>query len=358
MNRKVKIVQFGCGKMSKYLMRYALEKGGEIIGAFDMNPALEGKDIGEIIESENKGIKVQGADNFEKCLKEGKPDVCIVATRSTVEEISEVYKLCAKHGVNAISTCEEALYPWNSSKELTKELDKLAKENNCTLTGSGYPDMYWGVLIDTLAGSLFKINKIVGVSSYNVEDYGIALAEGHGAGLNKKDFEEKFGKYNDLSYEETLKAIEEGKVIPSYMWNQNGWLCEKLGLTITSQTQKSIPVTNKKDLKSSTLNMTVKAGDATGTEFVVTTETKEGITLETHNLGYVYGPENFDMNRWTFEGEPDTNIIMDNPDTVRLTCSNLVNRIPALINAEPGYITTDKMPNPIYMVKDMNEYVK
>lgn len=358
MNRKVKIVQFGCGKMSKYLMRYALEKGGEIIGAFDMNPALEGKDIGEIIESENKGIKIQGADKFEECLKKGKPDVCIVATRSIVEEISEVYKLCAKHGVNAISTCEEALYPWNSSKELTEELDKLAKENNCTLTGSGYPDMYWGVLIDTLAGSLFKINKIVGVSSYNVEDYGIALAEGHGAGLNKKDFEEKFGKYNDLSYEETLKAIEEGKVIPSYMWNQNGWLCEKLGLTITSQTQKSIPVTNKKDLKSSTLNMTVKAGDATGTEFVVTTETKEGITLETHNLGYVYGPENFDMNRWTFEGEPDTNIIMDNPDTVRLTCSNLVNRIPALINAEPGYITTDKMPNPLYMVKDMNEYIK
>ena len=66
------------------------------------------------------------------------------------------------------------------------ELDALAKENGCTLTGSGYPDMYWGVLVDTLAGSLNKLTKITGSSSYNVEDYGIALAKGHGAGLTQQ----------------------------------------------------------------------------------------------------------------------------------------------------------------------------
>ena len=38
MKRKVKIAQYGCGKMSKYLMRYVLEKGGELVAAFDMNP--------------------------------------------------------------------------------------------------------------------------------------------------------------------------------------------------------------------------------------------------------------------------------------------------------------------------------
>ena len=43
--------------------------------------------------------------------------------------------------------------------------------------------MYWGSLITTLAGSMHRIKKITGISSYNVEDYGIALAEGHGAGL-------------------------------------------------------------------------------------------------------------------------------------------------------------------------------
>ena len=48
------------------------------------------------------------------------------------------------------------------------------------------------------------------------------------------------------------------------MWNVNGWLCEKLGLTPISQSQKCVPETYKEDIESSTLGMTIKAGDATG----------------------------------------------------------------------------------------------
>ncbi|HHX14491.1 MAG TPA: dihydrodipicolinate reductase [Clostridiales bacterium] len=357
MDRKIKAVQFGCGKMSVYLMRYMLEKGVDIVAAFDMNPAVIGKDIGDIIGGAKTGVMVTDAQKADEVLAALKPDVCVVATMSTMADIKEAFTVCAKNGVNAISTCEESLYPWNSSPAITQELDALAKKNGVTLAGSGYPDMYWGVLIDTLAGSMQKITKITGVSSYNVEDYGIALAEGHGAGLSTEAFEQEIGKYNNLSSDEQKKLVESGEYVPSYMWNQNGWLCSKMGLTPISQVQKCIPTTHHEDLNSTTLNMTIKAGQPTGMRAVVTTETKEGITLETECIGNVYGPDDFDRNDWTFYGEPETTIHVNRPATVELTCANLINRIPALIKAEPGYVSTDKMPNNVYPVRPLNEYV-
>lgn len=304
------------------------------------------------------GIRISDAKEADGLLRELKPDVCIIATRSTMIDVREAFTVCAGNGVNAISTCEESLYPWNSSHQITEELDKLAKANNCTLCGSGYPDMYWGSLITTLAGSIHTLKKIKGSSSYNVEDYGIALAKGHGAGLSIEEFKKQIGNYNGLSYEETKRLIADGVIEPSYMWNQNGWLCSQLGLHIVSQTQECIPITHKEDLKSNTLGMTIKAGNATGMSAVVTTETEEGITLETQCLGYVYAPEDMDRNEWTLEGEPDTTLVVNRPATVELTCATLTNRIPMLIDSPAGYVTTEKMPTNYYLVKPMHEYVK
>lgn len=343
MENKVKVVQFGTGKMAKYTMRYVYEKGGEVVRAVDVNPAVIGKDIGEIIGCENKNVKVTSFEDAEAMLKEVKPDICVVETMSLIKDLEGPFMLCAKLGINAISTCEEAFFPWNSNPNLTKKIDELAKQTGCTITGSGYQDIYWGQLITSIAGSTQKITKIKGSTSYNVEDYGIALANAHGAGLTLDEFDKQVAIVDKISDEERNKIIQSGDYLPSYMWNTNGWLCEKLGLTIKSQTQVTVPTTNKEDIYSSTLGMTVKAGDATGMSAVVTTETEEGITIESECIGKVYSKEDYDKNEWTVYGEPNTTITVARPSTVELTCATIVNRIPDVINAQPGYVTTDKL---------------
>ncbi|MBO5414638.1 MAG: dihydrodipicolinate reductase [Bacilli bacterium] len=339
----MKVVQYGCGKMSKYTMRYVYEKGGEIVGAIDINPDVIGKDIGTIMECEDKGVVVSSVEDARKVLEETRPDACIVTTMSLLSDLEDALLLCAELGVNAITTCEEAFYPWNSNPNLTKKIDELAKQNGCTITGSGYQDIFWGQLITSICGATQSIKKIVGESWYNVEDYGIALAEAHGAGLTLEEFDEKIASVDRMSDEERNKLIEDGVYSPSYMWNVNGWLCEKLGLTVKSQTQKCVPETYGEDIESSTLGMTVKAGDATGMSAVVTTETEEGIVIESKCVGKVYAPDEFDRNEWTVMGEPDTTITVQRPATVELTCASVVNRLPDLVKAEPGFVATSSM---------------
>ncbi len=358
MERKLRVFQYGTGKMSVYTMRYVYEKGAEIVGAVDVNPAVIGKDIGQIMGSENKGIIVNDAKEARNVLQETKPDIVIVTTMSLLNDVEEPLMLCAELGINAITTCEEAFFPMNSNPNLTKKIDELAKKNNCTITGSGYQDIYWGQLITSITGSTQKITKIKGSSSYNVEDYGIALAKAHGAGLTLNEFDKEIASADKISNEERQKVIDSGEYLPSYMWNVNGWLAEKLGLTVTSQTQKCVPQSHSEDIFSSTLNMTVKAGDATGMSAVVTSQTQEGIIIESECIGKVYAPNEFDKNIWTVEGEPTTTIVVEKPATVELTCATIVNRLPDVINAEAGYIPTERMGDLQARIKPLNEYVK
>ena len=357
MDRKMRVAQIGAGKMSVYTMRYVYEKGGEIVAAIDVNPDRIGKDISTIMGGEPKGVVVSSLEEAEKVLTETKPDVAIVTTMSLLNDLRDSLLLCAKLGINAITTCEEAFYSWNSNPNVTKEIDALAKENNCTITGSGYQDIFWGQLIAALTGATHKITKIKGSSSYNVEDYGIALAKAHGAGLTLEEFEKEVASADNMTEAERQEIIEKGEFAPSYMWNVNGWLCSKLGLTPTHQVQKCVPQTHDKDIESSTLGMTVKAGMATGMSAVVTTETVEGITIESECIGKVYAEDEFDKNEWTIQGEPDTTLIINRPCTVELTCATVVNRLPDVIKAEPGFVTTDKMGELIYRKDSLEKYV-
>ena len=340
---KVKIVQYGCGKMSAYTMRYALEKGYEIVGALDINPNIIGKDISEIIGCEEKKIKVSDVKDACKVLEETKPDVCIVTTMSLISEVDDALSLCAELGINAISTCEEAFFPEASNPKVTEKIDKLAKENHCTITGSGYQDVFWGNLIYTLAGATHKITKIKGSSSYNVEDYGIALAKVHGSGMTLEEFDEKVAAADKISKEERQKLIESGTYTPSYMWNVVPWLADKFGFTITSMTQKCVPIIAKENIHSNTLNMDIKKGNATGMSAVVTAETYEVVLIEAECIGKVYDKDDVDTNDWTIFGEPDTRVVITEPKTVELTCASIVNRIPDLIKAESGFVPTSRM---------------
>lgn len=355
MNRKVRTVQIGYGRMGRRIVTDMIESGADVIGIFDNSQ----EKIGTFVEEHGVeySLQIESIEYLEQRLQQLRPDCAIVATQSLMRDVYEILLICARNGVSVVTSCDEALYPWTSSPAITKEIDTVARAHSCTISSSGFPDLAYCSMIAATCGAAHKITSITGKASYNIDDYGIALAQHHGAGLTETEFERTIGSRNHLTEGQICAMINRGEFVAVPMWNTNCWLCAKLGLTITHHKQINTPILAEQEMLSTTLGRTLHIGDVIGMSAKAIAETAEGILLETESIGKVYLPGETDTNDWVIHGEPDISVSNRDINNEGMICALIVSRIVDVLNSSYGFVTSDHFPPATFLLKPIHHYV-
>ncbi|WP_210435165.1 hypothetical protein [Saccharopolyspora sp. ASAGF58] len=337
----IKAVVYGVGAMNSIATRLLLDKGVEIVGAISRSESKVGNDLGEVTGI-GRSLDVVISNDPHEVFERTRPDVAVIAVNSYMTDAVEQLRACAEHGVNAVTLSEEALYPWQTSPEITRELDEIAKRTGATLTGTGHQDTYWVNIVALMMGTAHRIDSVTGHASWNVDDYGPEVAGDQQVGKTVEEFDE------------WLASAERP---PTFGRNVLDALVADTGLTVKSVTTNTRPDIAETSMFSQALQREILPGQVIGFTDIDEIVTTEGPVFNFEMSGRVYGAGDGDINEWEIKGEPDLVLSNGTVPTQVTTCTQLVNRVPDVIAAPAGFVTVEKLPRLRYRTFPLHTYL-
>ncbi len=343
----VKVIVWGLGSMGKGIAEMLLDKKGvDVVGAVVRGDKI-GKSMYDFLDIERGDRKDLLTGSFEDVIKEGVADIVVLATDSFTKDNFDKIKYCLERKINVVSTAEEMAYPKAQEPELTKELDKIAKENGVTVLGTGInPGLIMDLLVLTLTGACVDVESIKAERINNLSPFGPSVMKGQGVGITVDEFNTRVAEDNldgHVGFPESITMIADGL----------GWkLSDDIKLTrapIISSVYRKAP------------NAEVKEGDVAGCNM--------------KGYGYVDGEMKIEMlhpqqvepqleggttgDYITIKGTPNVNmsITPEVPGGIG-TIAMTVNMIPNIINSRPGLKTMIDLPIPRAIMGDMRELIE
>jgi hypothetical protein len=336
-----KVVIYGVGAMGSTMARMAYDKGADVVGAIARSPEKVGKDLG-VVAGLGFDTGVIVTDDARALFAEHEVDIALIATVSGLDEMFEHYRHCAEAGANAISLAEEWLYPWLRAPEAARKLDDLARKHGVTVIAGGHQDGYWLHLAGVLMGTAHHLDALRGNALWNPDDYGPVAA----------DF-----MPIDITVEEFEQQVAAGEGPPSFGDSVVGGLASIAGLTPKRLSHRRVPELSDDDMLWRSLDRRVAAGRTIGFTDIDELETEEGPAIAMTMTGRLYADGEIDLNEWTIEGEPTVTLSTPGVPSDITTCTALINRIPDVINADPGFWTVDQLPSPRYRALPLGSYI-
>lgn len=324
--RALRVVQYGLGPIGCQFVRQMSRRAGlEIVGGVDIDPAKVGKDVGEVAGL-GRPLGCRVTDDPAALFANAKPDIVMHTTSSSLPAIKGQLEIIIRAGLNVITTCEEAAYPWLQHPQLAQELDALARQHGVSILGTGINP---GFAMDTIAVALSApcrnvqrvfVNRIVDAGTRR-----LPLQRKVGAGLTMAEFEEKkaAGTIKHVGLPESVALIARAM----------GWKLDQIEETLE-------PVVAEETL--TTEFLTIPAGHVAGIHQVGIgrQDGQEHIVLV---LDMFVGAQN-PGEHIILEGEDrlETRIVGIHGDTA--TAAVAINAIPRVMVAPAGFLTMLDLP--------------
>ena len=341
--RKIKAVVYGVGGLNKLITKYMVEKGIDIVGAIDVNPDLIGKDLGDVAGL-NRKLNVVITDDADTVLAEAEADVASVAIFSQMERMYPMFRKCIENGLNVITTAEQALYPWEICPQTAAKLDKLARKHGVTITAGGNLDNTRVNIMILLTGACHTINSITLRQQSDLRRSLPGVLKRYGIGGTREEYSEysKATGQEPTSLRLALEAI-----------------MADLGLTVKIIEESTEPAILNEDMQLENPGEFLRKGQNAGHTKVVEFETEQGIKIRGEQVFKIFKKgEGGSSVECFIEGVPNIHLVIDKFDIRPSCCAQIVNRIPDVINSEPGFITVEKLDKLKFRAFPLEYYLK
>ena len=322
MGRKIRVVQYGLGPIGCQSVRYLIERAHfDLVGAVDSDPQKVGVDVGALAGLKSSlGLSIT-ADST-KLLSEREVDIVVLTTSSSLEQIRPQIIEIVNFGKNVVSTCEELMYPWQTSPNLAREIDMAAREQGVSVLSTGVnPGFLMDFLPLVMTSICREVKKVTVERIQDAQFRRLPFQKKIGAGLTVQEFENKVqaGNLRHVGLTESMHLIASGI----------GWNLDRTEDIIE-------PVIASRETVTS--DLAIERGKALGVSQIGRgyVGDKELITLVFRAT--IGEPEPRD--RILIQGTPNIDMAIEkgvNGDTA--TCAIIVNAIPVVIQAPAGLRT-------------------
>jgi hypothetical protein len=183
-----RVILAGVGRVGKDLTRLLSARPGyRVVAAYSRNAALAGQDLGLAAGIRGLGVTISG--KREAALSQP-ADVLVVATTSFLREVAPDLRAGAEHGLNVMTTAEEAFYPWLTDAALAGELDRLAGERGVSILGVGLnPGFIFDALLLTASGIAWDVQSIRLRRVVDISNFSVTIQRRLGIGFSGAEFE-------------------------------------------------------------------------------------------------------------------------------------------------------------------------